>query len=166
MDEDKKKTLKHKIDELRSAADWRDGFVGKQQDKAKFFITLVTTETFAIGLSLNTMPPQKWLWVPSAVTFLVCFGACFWSMYYFACVIEPRNYRAVDEGRRISDIDGEEEALLATKDNIEQRNKDLDCIVDIQAVHLRRGVRSFFIFNFVFAVALVVSRLAWFFPAD
>lgn len=166
MDEGAKKTLQHKIDELRSAADWRDAFVSKQQDKARFFITLVTTETFAIGLSLNTMPPQKWLMAPCAATFLICFGACFWSMYYFACVIEPRNYRAVDEGHRISDIEDEEQAMRATKENIEHRNKDLDCIVDIQAVQLRRGVRSFFVFNIIFAVALVISRLAWFFPAD
>lgn len=166
MDEDRKKSLQHRIDELRSAADWRDAFVGKQQDKAKFFITLVTTETFAIGLSLNTMPPQKWLWAPSAVTFLVCFGACFWSMYYFACVIEPRNHRAVDEGHKVSEIEDEEKAMLATKDNIERRNQHLDAMVDKQAVHLRRGVRSFFIFNMVFAIALVVSRLSWFFPAE
>ena len=166
MDEKRKKSLQHKIDELRSAADWRDGFVGKQQEKAKFFITLVITQTFAVGLSLNTMPSQKWLCAPSAVTFLICFGACFWSMYYFACVIAPREHRAVDEGHKVSEIEDEEKAMLATQDNIEQRNKHLDAMVDVQALHLRRGVSSFVVFNIVFAIALVVSRLSWFFPAE
>lgn len=166
MDEERKATLQHKIDELQKAADWRDGFVAKQQDKARFFITLVTSETFAIGLSLNTMPPQRWLMAPSAVTFLVCFGVCFWSMYYFARVISPRNYRAVDEGHKVDEADGEERAMLASKENISKQNDNLDRIIDIQAVHLQRGVSSFFVFNVVFAVALLVSRLAWFFPAD
>lgn len=165
MEEETRRALQHQIDEQRQAADWRDAFSTKQQDKARFFITLVTSETFAIGLSLNTLPPQRWLWAPSAVTFLVCFAACFWSIYHFAYVIVPRTFRAVDEGPKADE--GDEEGLMrATRDKTEQQNKQLDRIVDEQGLHLQRGIRSFYAFNVVFAIALFVSRLAWFFPPD
>jgi hypothetical protein len=166
VDEATRRALQHQIDEQRQAADWRDAFSNKQQDKARFFITLVTSETFAIGLSLNTMPPQRWLWAPSAITFLICFAACFWSIYHFAWVIAPREFRAVDEGKKTGEHSDEEEMMRATKENTERQNKRLDGIVDEQGLHLQRGVKSFFAFNVIFAVALFVSRLSWFFPPD
>lgn len=166
MDDKARRTLEHQIDEQRQAADWRDAFCNKQQDKARFFITLVTSETFAIGLSLNTMPPQKWLWAPSAITFLICFAACFWSLYFFAAVVKPRQFRASDEGVKLNGDEDEQTIMESTLEKTRRRNSNLDGIIDEQGMHLQRGMRSFFAFNVVFAVALFVSRIAWFYPPD
>lgn len=166
MEEKVRRTLEHQIDEQRQAADWRDSFTAKQQDKSRFFITLVTSETFAIGLSLNTMPPQQWLWAPSAITFLVCFAACFWSLYDFALVVKPRQFRAIDEGIKLNGDEDEETIMRSTLEKTRRRNNNLDTIIDEQGGHLSRGMKSFFAFNIVFAIALFVSRLAWFFPPD
>lgn len=166
MDEKLRRMLEHQIDEQRQAADWRDAFSTKQQDKARFFITLVTSETFAIGLSLNTMPPQRWLWAPSAVTFLICFAACFGSLYFFALVIKPRHFRASDEGIQIKGDEDEEVIMQSTLEKTKRRNGNLDEIINEQGHHLQGGMKSFFAFNIVFAVALFVSRLAWFYPPD
>lgn len=173
MDEKRQRTLQMQIDEQRQAADWREAFSGKQQDKARFFITLVTSETFAIGLSLNTMPPQEWLWAPCAGTFLACFAACFWCLYHFVRVLVPKEFAARNEGEGgtaartpARDTDDEHAMLEHAKQNAKYQNEQFDRIVDDQGMHLQRGVSSFFVFNVIFAVALIVSRLAWFFPAN
>ena len=166
MDEKLKNTLQMKIDEQKEAADWREAFSTKQQDKARFFITLVTSETFAIGLSLNTMPPQKWLWAWDAGTFLGCFAACFGCLYFFVRVLMPKTQLARDEFGDDSADKDEEVQMRQILKRSKAQNEHFDDITDDQGVHLQRGVRAFWAFNVIFAVALVVSRLAWFFPAD
>lgn len=164
MDENKSRTLKFHIDELREAAAWKETFCGQQQDKARFFITLLSTLMFVVGLSLNNIPPQKYLMVPCATSFLVCFVAAFWSMYYFAKVIEPRFFHGRDDGVRARGDEDEETLLTIAEQQAKSQNKCLDGIIDLQARYLRMGVSTFALFNAIFGVALIVSRLSWFLP--